>query len=836
MVMDLVSVGYSTEKLALNVNVINDRVLQCYNYLTNSRSTFADNNNHNSNTDEQINHDYHTLQNTEDDLITLQAMTLLSLVAHISGLHELSTQCRNYCRNIIFDLEIQDIDNKKNTVINSNHGGGDELSAGLNEVAGVMTPLSSTTDSTLGQVHKFHRYHSSKIFQSSRVKTIPSSSLLDNARRCFWEFYFFDVIIGSADGRTLSKLATIPQIHINYPISPSRHSFDYRSRAMAADLVSNAVRQNLAITGKKPFVHILTLLTVQLENMNMRLTDPKPMIRSKSKNINGNSNGSGMTRVEQEGEPLLVNAQGIVNEGVHQAVLLFNYARIFAHRPFSFLWRITIPNQRNQIKQRSNNNQHQFRKVNSPETQPQPDLNPELEETNIQSKVKALQSKTKTNKKILPQNPKCAPSANLLDRDQAYLSSLPEEKIYSRKLIETRKTIEAADAIVQVLMDTGAARILQRSPLFACSLALLALVHISAYVWIEEMMTINAENSAEGGGNEDNDNNFTIDDLQLYSEYIKLSMNGLTKISEHWLLSRKLAKHLKDTVKQIPTLFNQMKEVVSLFEKEEVDLAVRSEGELQDREVQQLGTGELNKFNVAEEDGNNGIANKNNDNGSSPINGNDRCVYDNSNSIPPLLTESNSQQKRSSSPQPQSHNQEQQQIPFQDSTLLPSDNKNSASTPFNTLLNVDVDIISDKRNHIQDISFNPNDSNVNFHINNSDSGNVENDNWQNIISNQFPATTKSTKSTTAMTEDAPEPFEPAGLDDSYYQYQYQYQNQNQDQDQTQFFPYSDESLSPMLDTGCNWIDKMLGETTITGAAEGNINFEELYNDGGVNEM
>lgn len=226
----------------------------------------------------------------------------------------------------------------------------------------------------------------------------------------------------------------------------------------------------------------------------------------------------------------------------------------------------------------------------------------------------------------------------------------------------------------------------------------------------------------------------------------------------------------------------------------------------------------------------------NNNNGSSPINGNDRCVYDNSNSIPPLLTESNSQQKRSSSPQPQSHNQEQQQIPFQDSTLLPSDNKNSASTPFNTLLNVDVDIISDKRNHIQDISFNPNDSNVNFHINNSDSGNVENDNWQNIISNQFPATTKSTKSTTAMTEDAPEPFEPAGLDDSYYQYQYQYQNQDQDQDQTQFLPYSDESLSPMLDTGCNWIDKMLGETTITGAAEGNINFEELYNDGGVNEM
>ncbi len=187
--------------------------------------------------------------------------------------------------------------------------------------------------------------------------------------------------------------------------------------------------------------------------------------------------------------PYLVNTNGQVNEGVFEAIMLVCYAQIFTHRPFSYLWR--------------------------------PDIS---------------------------KHPKCTDEKGATDNCPA----LKKREVDSRKIIETRKTIDSASFVVKSLLDTNPARITSRTPFLACALAFCCLVHLSAYSWVDSSLK-SLENVTMTSALKDSINK---EELETYTEYIKLELGAIMQISRHWFLSQKLAQHIRDTVRRVsPTLF-----------------------------------------------------------------------------------------------------------------------------------------------------------------------------------------------------------------------------------------------------------------------------------------
>lgn len=363
------------------------------------------------------------------DIISVQVLLLLLVVAHISSLHQLGRKFREACIHLLQELEIHNLDNLL--------------------IDQAKLPL----------------------FKLSRVAHIPQELIADLARRLIWETYFLDVIIGSADGRTLSNLAKI-DIATAYPLYPPREVFDYRGRAEATLLVVEAVKLNLEIMNKLPFETTIGRLKAELSNWELKLQDPQMF-----------------------GCPPLILKTGEINEGVHQLTLMFNYAKIFVHRPFLYLW-----------------------KINS------------------------------------PQNPQCG-DETLEAKD------MPTQlKADARATIETRKTIEAATLVVELLIDTNSAHVLERTPLFACALALAALVHISAYIWIETILDSDDDELVKESG-------LGVNELDVYVEYIKLALTAIYPISRHWILSGKVAKHIRDSLQALrPELYDRLKHLLPQLE------------------------------------------------------------------------------------------------------------------------------------------------------------------------------------------------------------------------------------------------------------------------------
>lgn len=412
LIMQIVGEGETSNIYSKNIDLISDRLIQCLELIK---------------------------TNNELDLMSIQVLLLVSIVAHISSLHVFSKKLRHSCVHLLQELEINTIDKDE----------------GLPNVP-VLSPESDDPSKT------------PKLFHSSRLKHISHSSILNAARRTYWELYFFDVIIGSADGRTITTLDSLPS-HISYPSFPPREVFDYKGRSEAAKLVTDSVKLNIQIIEKKPIDTMLTRMKAAISSWEMKLEEP-----------------------QMYNSPPLIQQNGTVNEGVHQAILLCNYAKIFVHRPFSFLW-----------------------KINS------------------------------------PQNPKCG-------EEVLEAKDLPTQTdADSRAIIETRKTIEAANSIAQVLIDTNASKVTERTPLFACALALASLVHISAYVWVESTL-LNDISRTSG---------LDPSEMDVYAEYIKLSLSAIYPISMHWILSGKLARHIRESLNTLrPQLYSKLKDSLPQIE------------------------------------------------------------------------------------------------------------------------------------------------------------------------------------------------------------------------------------------------------------------------------
>lgn len=317
------------------------------------------------------------------DVITLQCLILLSLACHISALHDLSTTIRKQAIELAISLDINNLD--------SNDFKGEDINGNV-----------------IDNDSEFEDEVNINFCNTKRIRNLPDLMLKESARRCFWELFFLDIIIGSADGKTLSKLTSI-KCFVKFPSIPSRFQFDYETRSYTSKLVDDSVRLNNIIFSEMSIGHQYTKLTASLSNWELKLSDP-----------------------DFYKLPYLIDGNGIVNEGIQQGLIMLNYAKIFTHRPLSFLWRSDIP-----------------------------------------------------------RNLKCVEKLNdELNKSENNFQEIPNEKdlINSRKIIETRKTIDAANLIAKTLIDTNPIDILKRTPLNACSLAFAGLVHLSAYLWSSQVV------------------------------------------------------------------------------------------------------------------------------------------------------------------------------------------------------------------------------------------------------------------------------------------------------------------------------------------------------------
>lgn len=393
------------------------------------------------------------------DFITLQTLLLLAMISHISSLHDLSTTIREATISLAFEMKLNYIDEANVPPVFLDVNGflseRDEKSINAHSL---NTPTDSDTKTTLDS-----------LFGAKRVASIPHGILVDTMRRTFWELYYFDSISGTASGHTKSRLAT-KHCLVLYPTSVSLNVFDYKSRAEACKLVNDAISLNIAIQSHEDSLPYLNHMRAALGNWEMKLSNP-----------------------DTYAMPYLINKHGDVNDGVFEAIMLLNYARIFTHRPFSYLWRADVS-----------------------------------------------------------KHPRCTDEEGVDDPCPPLNNKESQNATDSRKIIETKKTIDSANYLMKTLLDTDPGQTCKRTPFLACALAFSCLVHLSAYAWVESNLTML-------DSLDENSKQISASELDTYTEYIKLEIGSTLQISRHWSLSAKLITHISETLSRVsPKLFKKV--------------------------------------------------------------------------------------------------------------------------------------------------------------------------------------------------------------------------------------------------------------------------------------
>lgn len=393
------------------------------------------------------------------DFISLQTLLLLAMISHISSLHDLSTIIREATISLALEMKLNYIDEANiSSVFLDVNGFLTERDEKNVNVHLLNTPSDVDSKSVLDS-----------LFNSRRTIDIPHDILIDTMRKTFWELYYFDSISGTASGHTKSRLA-IQHCLVLYPTSIPLTTFDYKSRAEACKLVNDAISLNIAIQSNADSLPHLNHMRAALGNWEMKLSNP-----------------------ETYGMPYLINKYGVVNDGVFEAIMLLNYARIFTHRPFSYLWRADVS-----------------------------------------------------------KHPRCTDENGIDDPCPPLDNKETQNSTDSRKIIETRKTIDSANFLMKTLLDSDPAQTCKRTPFLACALAFSCLVHLSAYAWVESNLSLL-------DSLDENNRQISASELDTYTEYIKLEIGSTLQISRHWSLSAKLITHILETLSRVsPKLYKKV--------------------------------------------------------------------------------------------------------------------------------------------------------------------------------------------------------------------------------------------------------------------------------------
>lgn len=409
----------------------------------------------------------------ELDLVSLQSLFLLSLVTHLCALHETSGSIRRKALKLITQLDINLMDAK-------------DFPQLFNDIL----------DNYIDRNDQANR--STKLLESPRFIDVDCEVIKECARKVFWELYTFDILMGLADGVTVSELTNLPTM-VQYPTCPSREVFDYQSRAECTALMNKAIRLNGLILKQQSNELDSIKLKASLGNWELKLKNPT-----------------------EYGLPALMNQHGVVNEGVYQANAMYLYAKIFFHRPLSFIYK--------------------------PETIPQqPNCG-----------------------RVISHLIKCEKEHGL-DTESEKVFKVKGKNIFSTKLIETRKLMAAANDMITLLIDSHPGDIRKRSPLVICNLAYAGMVHFSVYVWIEALIKRLSEVNET--------NVFSQNELFITREYLQMEISLMHQMGKHWYLASKIFCYLNEVVKQfLPKLFEELKEKLPIQKPSINDQAALDDG------------------------------------------------------------------------------------------------------------------------------------------------------------------------------------------------------------------------------------------------------------------
>lgn len=380
----------------------------------------------------RISHVFSVLQSAPDDIVKLQATIILIICSHLSTDNATSSALRKWLFQFLYL----------------------KLSA-YNLSSPASEGYSSSNDSV-----------PIELFMSSRLNRVDRKLIREGISRVVHEAFFLEVLfslIASTPLTQFSLSGVVDTIPISNVPGFAYHA-RYRTIKVARSILCSLLTVGSGIQFSTEFTR-LEALTTTFQGFLSNNAD------------------------EQSQFPPLINDLGVVDDGIHQSIVILNFAAIILHFPFSNLY---------------------------------------------QNRVPSYVECTDTSGPILgPQR-------------------LTQSKY--RSTVSTRKCIEAANHIVQIIPDIGSTNIPYRTPLYSCSLAMAMLVHMKAYHWLDQLVP----NMSSSGDEEEETRK---SEIGLYKEYIKLSSNALTTFSQHWILSGKLNTSLCNVMFNVlPELYEHVVE------------------------------------------------------------------------------------------------------------------------------------------------------------------------------------------------------------------------------------------------------------------------------------
>lgn len=229
---------------------------------------------------------YHAVEDAPDDVVKLQTVILLLLSAHLNTDNTISLALRNWLFYFLFH----------------------KLSS-----YNLMSPVSDFSNNGSGIVPL-------AIFTSPRLENTDKQLLRDSVARAIHESFFLEILFALIGRTPLTRFALSGVVE-TVPIS-NIPNFAYNSRYKTAKMVRTILCSMTTVGSGICF-------STEFTRIQSLLSTFQGFLSSKSSN--------------ESQFPPLVDSSGSVNDGIHQAIMIINFASIMLHFPFSNLMQNKLP-------------------------------------------------------------------------------------------------------------------------------------------------------------------------------------------------------------------------------------------------------------------------------------------------------------------------------------------------------------------------------------------------------------------------------------------------------------------------------------------------------------
>lgn len=363
-----------------------------------------------------------------EDLVKLQSAVLLSIVAHLCTDNATSIELRTW----FFDLCYR-----------------------------VLSDFALSTHATDGTTNAHVN-----LLSSWRTSQVDKSLLAELVAKIFHEVFFLDIMF-SIITRGQPSPFVVSNLMDSIPIDDVpefAYKCRFRTMKVVRSIMMALTSMGSSIQSSVEFTKLEALVTTFQGLMSDELED------------------------ESQAFPPLLDDLGNVDDGIHQSIIMLNFASILLHFPFSSLYQNKLP-----------------------------------------SYVQCTDD-----------------SAPIVHVQSTHLSK-------QRTIVSTRRCIQAANNIIQIVTDIGSSQTPLRTPLYSCSLAMAMLVHMKAYHWLTRPSSTNKQPRM--------DETRRLQEIGLYEAYIKLENSSLSMFGSKWIISNKLNASLCNVMFTVlPELYEKVVE------------------------------------------------------------------------------------------------------------------------------------------------------------------------------------------------------------------------------------------------------------------------------------